>query len=382
MEFPISRCVGCSSPNPTNKPVAISPAFSTLRIWKLEIPCWLLDISPRLVPAACLLAIFLPPSLSQKPPLFSLQPADTLHQGRFWTALSAGTATYAASMTGLYKAWYADYPAGRFHTFNDAAEWNQMDKMGHWLMSYNESRWIYGGARWTGLKPQTAAWMGFAGGQLIQSSFELFDGYSSQWGFSWSDVGFNVLGSGMFLSQQLAWGEQRILMKMSAWPVQYSSTPIYPSQPPGGTEWTTLEQRAETLYGTGPMSLFLKNYNTLVVWASVNPRSFMSERAGWLPPWLNIAVGMGADNLFAGYGYEWQADKNCNGPDCVGYQIDPQDYPRTRQFFLSLDVDLTRLGIKNRFLRTVLGAVNILKFPAPALEMTNRGKFSFHPIYF
>lgn len=324
----------------------------------------------------------LQPAFSQKPPLFSLQPADSLHQGRFWLALGTGTATYAAAMTGLYQSWYADYPAGRFHTFNDAGEWNQMDKMGHWLMSYNESRWVYGGARWTGLNQRSAAWLGFAGGQLIQTSFEVFDGFSSQWGFSWSDVGFNLLGSGLFLGQQLGWGEQRIVLKMSALPVKYSDAPIYPTQPVGSTAQTSLQQRADELYGTSPVSLFLKNYNTLVVWASVNPRSFLPERAPWLPPWLNIAVGMGADNLFAGYGYEWQADKNCTGPDCVRYRLEEQDYPRTRQFFLSLDLDFTRLGVKNRFLRSVLGVVNILKFPAPALELTSRGRLTFHPIYF
>ncbi|MCK6691209.1 MAG: DUF2279 domain-containing protein, partial [Thermoanaerobaculia bacterium] len=138
----------------------------------------------------------------------------------------------------------------------------------------------------------------------------------------------------------------------------------------------------DALYGTGPVSLFLKNYNTLVVWASVNPRAFLGERTPWLPRWLNIAAGLGADNLFAGFGYDWQADKNCAGPDCLTYRISPEAYPRTRQFFLSLDVDLTRIPVRSRFLRGLLGVVNILKFPAPTLEWNNRGKVVFHPIYF
>ncbi len=198
-----------------------------------------------------------------QPPFLSLKPADSLHSGRFWTAVGVGTATYAVAMTGLYKTWYADYPAGDFHFFNDGREWLQMDKMGHWLMSYQESRWMYGGARWTGLSPRAAAWTGFAGGQLIQTSFEIFDGFSTQWGFSWRDAAFNLLGSGMFLSQQLGWGEQRIVMKMSAWPVRYPAQRIYPVRPAGNEEWTTLERRADELYGTSPLSLFLKNYNTL-----------------------------------------------------------------------------------------------------------------------
>lgn len=316
------------------------------------------------------------------PRLFSLEPADSLHRGRFWTALGAGSLTYGASMAGLYRAWYAGYPLGRFHFFNDAGEWNQMDKMGHWLMSYNESRWVYGGARWTGVRPRPAAWLGFAGGQLIQLSLEILDGFSSQWGFSWSDAGFNLLGSGMFLAQQTAWGEQRLMMKMSAWPVRYSEERLYPVAPAGNQQWTTLQQRADALYGTGPASLFLKNYNTLAVWLSVNPRAMLRDRADWIPRWLNVAVGMGADNLFAGYGYAWMADKNCEGAGCLVYAVDPAAYPRTRQFFLSLDVDFTRLGVRNRFWRTVLNALNILKFPAPALEWNSRGRPRFHPVYF
>ncbi|MBK8923998.1 MAG: DUF2279 domain-containing protein [Saprospirales bacterium] len=323
-----------------------------------------------------------PGARAQPLPFFSMQAADSLHYGRLWSAAGAGSLLYSASMVGLYKSWYAGYPAARFHFFNDAGAWNQMDKMGHWLMSYHESRWVYGGARWTGLEPRAAAWLGFAGGQLIQTSFEVLDGFSAPWGFSWSDVGFNVLGSGMFLAQQLGWGEQRLTMKMSAWPVRYDPGRMYPVQPSGSQQWTTLRQRADELYGTGPVSLFLKNYNTLVVWASVNPRAFLPGRAAWLPPWLNIAVGMGADNLFEGYGYAWKADKNCLDPNCITYRVDPVRFPRTRQFFLSLDIDATRLGIRNRFLRAVLGAVNIFKFPAPALEITSRGRLRFHALYF
>lgn len=115
---------------------------------------------------------------------------------------------------------------------------------------------------------------------------------------------------------------------------------------------------------------------------SVNPRSFLSTPPAWLPRWLNIAVGMGAENLYAGNGYHWQADKNCTGPDCVVFEADPAVSPRIRQFFLSLDVDLARLGVRDRFLRSLLGAVSIFKFPAPELEVNSRGQWRFYPVWF
>ena len=334
-----------------------------------------------LLPPFITLYILQPHAAAQSPTprLLSLQPTDSLHPARFWTALGAGTLTYGASMAGLYRSWYADYPATRFHTFNDAGEWNQMDKMGHWLMSYNESRWVYHGARWTGIPQRKAAWCGFAGGQLIQTSLEIFDGFSEQWGFSWGDVAFNTLGSGMFLAQELGWREQRITLKMSARPVRYSSDPIADT---GGQYFTTLPQRADELYGTGPVNLFLKNYNTLAVWVSVNPRAFRKNGEGFLPPWLNIAAGMGAENLFGGFSNSWQAEKDCSGPDCIRYQLDPVAFPRTRQFFLSLDVDLSRIKVRNRFVRSVLGVVNIIKIPAPTIEWRPGGYWHFHPFYF
>jgi len=171
-------------------------------------------------------------------------------------------------------------------------------------------------------------------------------------------------------------------MKVSAWPKTYPRDAIYPVSPAGSDGSTTLQQRSGDLYGAGLLSLFLKNYNTNTVWVSLNPRSFFPERAAWLPRWLNVAVGMGADNLFVGQGYVWKGNVHCTDPGCDVYRLDPAVYPRTRQFYLSFDVDLTRLGFRNRFLRLLAGVVNVIKIPAPALEVTDRGRVRLHGVYF
>lgn len=307
---------------------------------------------------------------------FSLKPADSLHQKRLTVASAIGIGTYSASMIGLKEAWYADYPRSDFHFFNDGHEWMQMDKAGHVFSAFTEARLAATAFRWTGLSQKKSAWLGAAAGQLFQASFEVLDGYSSEYGFSWGDIGCNTLGSALFLGQELAWREQRIVIKMSAWPEKYDNYPIYSvgNQPVA----TTLQKRADDLYGTGIVNLFLKNYNTLVIWSSFNLRSFSFKKEGHkLPAWLNIAVGHGANNLFRGAPlYEWTDKTGAN------FQIDPKKYPRERQFFLSLDMDLTRLKVKNRFLRTVLSVFNTVKIPAPTLELTSRGKFQVHPIYF
>ncbi|TNE52919.1 MAG: DUF2279 domain-containing protein [Bacteroidetes bacterium] len=331
----------------------------------------------------CLFLCLAPAFLhAQKPPFLSLQPADTLHKPRLWAGVGTGTVLYGGVLVLLHRDWVASGSTSSFHTTNDLGDWNQMDKMGHGLLAYNQSRWLYAGARWAGIRPRAAAWTGFAGGQLMMATLEVFDGYSTPGGFSWSDMGANLLGSGLFLAQQIGWEEQRIALKVSAWPKDYPSEPLYPISPAGSTGSTTLQNRSDDIYGTGLASLFLKNYNANTVWLSLNPHSFFPQRATWLPKWLNVAVGMGADNLFAGQGYEWKNNINCMGPDCAIYGLDSALYPRTRQFYLSFDIDLTRLPVQNRFLRLLAGALNIIKIPAPALELTDRGDVRFHALHF
>lgn len=313
--------------------------------------------------------------------MLSLEPADSLHKKRFYTATAFGATAYTGAMIGLQKAWYADFEQSSFHLFNDNHEWMQMDKMGHWFTTYQDARLVASGARWAGIKRKNAAWIGFGAGQLFQTSFEVLDGFSAEWGFSPGDVVFNTLGASMFVAQEYAWQEQRILMKMSGSPVQYPSTPIISMD---GMSQTTLKQRAADLYGTGPINLFLKNYNTLVIWTSGNIHSFLpNKETSRFPKWLNVAVGMGADNIFVGsnkadegFGYTWTDDAGAT------YSIDRTLYPRTRQFYLSLDVDLTRIKTKSRFLKSLLFALNVFKFPAPALQVNSQGGVQFHPFFF
>jgi hypothetical protein len=47
-----------------------------------------------------------------------------------------------------------------------------------------------------------------------------------------------------------------------------------------------------------------------------------------------------------------------------------------------LDIDLNKIKTKNRTLKTILSAVNVLKIPAPAVEVNSRGKVHFHPLFY
>jgi hypothetical protein len=89
---------------------------------------------------------------------------------------------------------------------------------------------------------------------------------------------------------------------------------------------------------------------------------------------LNISIGYGADGMLGGY-ENIAYDKNGN------ISFNRQDIKRYRQWYLSPDVDLTKINTKSKLLRTVLAGLNAIKIPAPSLELSN-GKLKGHWLSF
>jgi hypothetical protein len=167
----------------------------------------------------------------------------------------------------------------------------------------------------------------------------------------------NTLGAGLFLSQELGWKEQRLTLKISYFPVKHD--PSYRS-------------RTNELFGTSGVERFLKDYNGQTLWLSGNLSAFFPEKT--IPKWLNISFGHNARTMLGGTENIW-TDNN-------GNTIDRTDVQRYRRFFLSLDVDLTRIPVKSKALRTVFSVINVFKIPAPTLELDGNGKFRAYLLYF
>jgi hypothetical protein len=305
--------------------------------------------------------------------LLSLEPAGTLHKGRFWLSAGTGAAVYGGFSIALWNAWYKDYPLTRFHTFNDWGEWKDMDKAGHFFSAWLESHYVFQGACWTGMKRRSAMWTAVGVGMGLQATIEVMDGFSEEWGFSFGDVGFNTLGVSFFAMQELLWAEQRIHVRVSGIRPGYSDEPLFSAD---GGQATTLDRRAAGLYGTSFFHVLLKDYNALTVWGSANIHSFLpNKEESNFPRWLNLALGYGAENLYGGFANEW-TDEQGNR-----FVLDPGRYPRYRQFYLAPDVDWTRIPTKKRWARFALGLLNWVKFPAPALEVNTLGRVKVHAIY-
>ena len=247
---------------------------------------------------------------------------------------------WVGSFIALNQAWYKGYEKQDFHFFNDWDEWLQMDKAGHVWTSYQLSRLSTDMWRWTGIKEKNAIMLGGISSIAYLSIIEIQDGYSEKWGFSTGDMLMNIAGTGVHVLQELGWKEQRIQVKFS-----YSPYP-YPAD---------LEKRADDLFGKSGAEKILKDYNGQTYWLSANLRSFFPGSK--IPRWLNLSVGYGAELMLGGEENKWIDEQ--------GNEIDRTDIERYRKFFLSVDVDLTKIPVKKKWLKTVFYSFIHAKFKRP-----------------
>ncbi|WP_228714000.1 DUF2279 domain-containing protein [Arundinibacter roseus] len=256
---------------------------------------------------------------------------------------AAQSVLYAGSLYGLSKSWYKN-PLTNFTIADDIHEWKQLDKLGHMYTSYQISLLTAELYKKTGISKRQAVIYGAISGFFFQTPIEILDGFSPDYGFSPSDMVANIAGSALFAGQQLAWDEVRIHPKFSF-------------------HFTPLAQVRPELLGRSRSEQWLKDYNGQTYWFSGSPASFLTN-SKW-PPWLCFSVGYGIQNMVAA-----ENDKSIE----LGYNP-------YRQYYFSMDIDLTKIKTKSKFVKSIANVVNTLKIPAPTVEFSKKG-ISFHPIYF
>ncbi|MEE9372704.1 MAG: DUF2279 domain-containing protein [Saprospiraceae bacterium] len=300
--------------------------------------------------------------------VYSQVSPDSLQNSRLtWTttvlSIGYGTTTYL-----LNEAWYNDYPRSSFHFYNDWGEWEHMDKIGHIFSSQFQSIYAYHLYKWAGVADKKSITYGALTALLFQSTIEVLDGFSSQWGFSVPDFGANVLGASLFVVQQATWGSQNILFKVSGGVRSYDQMVTSNSG-----QSILLNDRADDLFGNNAPSRLLKDYNAQTYWVSLNIKEIINAKK-W-PNWLNMSIGYGAENMFGGFDNSWLADDKY-------FNLKERDFPRYHQFYFSPDIDLTRIPTKSKFVKSLLQILNVFKVPFPTLEITSNGGFYFHFIKF
>lgn len=286
------------------------------------------------------------------------QAPSHINHSNIWMMAGITTGLYGGALAVLSNTWYNQYPKSRFHTFDDTPEWLQMDKAGHFYSAYMEGKISREMWRCTGLPEKQQIWIGGLSGFVYQSVIEILDAYSAEWGFSWTDMAANAGGSTLMIGQELIWREQRIQLKFSAYPKRYQDP--------------YLKTRTDQLFGDNLAERTLKDYNAQSYWVSVNLHSFMPQSR--LPSWLNIALGYGANGMLKGDNNIWE--------DGNGMQHDYSFIPRYRQFYLSPDIDFTRIPTRRKGVKVLFQVLNMFKFPAPTLELTSRGVLRGHLLHF
>ena len=279
-------------------------------------------------------------------------------KNRTWVITGANVAGYGGVMTALAAAWYDDYTRTKLHSFNDSREWLQVDKVGHFYGTWIESRANNELWKWAGMERKKRIWISGLTSFAFQTTIEYLDGRSAEWGWSWSDFGANILGSGTFIAQELAWDEQRIKLKWSFHRKNYSDA--------------SLNKRSDELFGKSSPERFLKDYNGQTYWASANLKSFFPKSK--LPAWLCVAVGYGGEGMFGG-------TENIGKDDNGNIIFNRTDIKRFRQWYLAPDIDLSSIKVKSKALHTLFTILSAFKFPAPSLEFSN-GKLRVNAIHF
>ncbi len=261
-----------------------------------------------------------------------------------------GAAAYAGSIVGLKYLRYNDYTPTKFHFGNNNDEWKQVGKFGHFALGSKITINGYNLLRWVGVKPNNALAYSAGTSMLYLTTIEAIDGYHSGLGFSWGDMAANVGGTAFTAIQLAVWKHQKFNYKFSSHQSEYA-------------------QYNRPVLGRGIYEYWMKDYNGQTHWISFSPWAFSkSERA---PKWLCVAIGYGAEGMTG-------ATENItefNGKPAPQFQ-------RYRQYYLSLDIDLSKIKTRYKFLKLVFGVLSNVKIPFSALEFNRINGVKPHAFYF
>jgi len=280
-----------------------------------------------------------------------VNPEKSYNPARLKWVTGAHIAGFTGSLLLLNEAWYKNHPRSSFHFHDDLHDWKQMDKGGHIVSAYHLSRFSHYSFRWSGLNNRQSALWGSISANLFLATIEVLDGFSEEWGASWSDFAANLTGSASFYFQQIFWQEQKI-----SWKYSFSQSGLQKYRP--------------DLLGSNLAENMLKDYNGITYWLSFNLHSLLGKPEN-IPPWLNLSAGYGAYGMLG----------SISNP--ASHNGEPLPYfDRYRSFYLAPDIDYSRIWVNSEILQSILNTLNFIKFPAPAIEYNTVNGFVFHWIFF
>ena len=230
------------------------------------------------------------------------------------------------SLVSSYYDWWKD-SAERFHFTDDGVFGNYslgMDKIGHLYTSYFYFHTFRNVMLWGGYDRSAALWWSAGTSAFFALSIEVGDGMSP-YGFSFSDLGFNMIGLGYGMLQTEVPFLNNFLLKWSYVPAD-------------GYRWPPR---------------FTDHYDAHTYWLAINVHNLLPEGArSYWPDWLQVAVGYGVD-----------------------------ESQTRRELVIGLDLNLGAFRTEQPDVRLLLQTADLYHFPAPALEFTEGKKPQFSLFY-
>ncbi len=231
---------------------------------------------------------------------------------------TAGAIVYGHAVVNDFW-WKGEKVPFHVNTTTDYTYALNADKLGHMTFAYTAST-IYGDlGRWCGMDSTAATWMGFGVALSYQTYVEIRDGFSKDYGFSWGDMGANLVGASLPVVQHYVPSLRCIDLQISYWP--------------------------SANFKNGAYNSIVDDYTSTTHWLAINtydvaPRQWQQ----WIPPWLGIALGHSVQNL----------DGNGGGQHIV---------------YLSLDWQLHRIPNLPPWLQSILRVLHLYHLPAPAVRI-------------
>jgi len=223
------------------------------------------------------------------------------------------------SLVSSYHDWWKDNPQP-FH-FTDDGLFNNyslgMDKLGHSYTSYFYFHTFRNVMLWGGHTGSAALWWSAGATAFFAVSIEVGDAVSP-YGFSFADLGFNMIGLGYGMLQTVVPFLENFTFKWSY-------------VPEDGYRWPPR---------------FTDHYDAHTYWLAFNVHNLLPEGArDYWPEWLQVALGYGVD-----------------------------DKQTRRVAVIGLDLNLDAFRTDQPDLRLLLQTANLYHFPAPAVKFTEGKK--------
>lgn len=221
------------------------------------------------------------------------------------------------------KGWW-DESGSHFHFENDFEYAKNLDKFGHFASGVALGEFFYEGYHWAGV-PEFYSYLAAGGSTfLTHVAIDVKDGFSPEWGFSVFDVLSGTLGGFYPMAKRYVPFFKYIDLKWSYW------------------------INSQDYYDNSDTGVFTDDYVNQTYWCSFKVYRFLPNGARkYYPEWLAVALGLSIDGAV----FRENAGKG-------RYEI-----------FLALDYDLEAFRPHSHLARTIIKALNYIKFPAPTLQL-------------